>query len=387
MENVYIEPELFRWACERSGVPEEVLYEKFPKLDLWVSKKEEPTLRKLEEFAKATFTPLGYLFLKKPPEDTLPISDYRTSTSNKLPRPSPNLLETIRMMQRRQTWMKDILIEQGERPISFIGSVKTSDNPVNVAINIKKELKLPDAWARQFTKWEDALSQLRILIENIGILTVSNGVVGNNTHRKLNVEEFRGFVLIDQYSPLIFINGADAKAAQMFTIAHELAHVWLGSDGVFNLRAMQPANNENERFCDHVAAEFLVPAQAFLSEWHSHKANKDPFQALAYQFKVSPLVIARRALDLKQITKSEFLGFYQKYLEKEYHNKKGSEGGDFYATQSMRIGQRFGEYIVRATVEGRLLYRDAYQLTGLRGKTFEGYMKHLGAQQTHEYKK
>lgn len=378
MEKVFVEPELLRWARERSGVPAETLSGKFPKLKSWEAKEDAPTMRKLEEFARATFTPLGYLFLKKPPGDTLPIPDYRTTKSNKPHRPSPNLLETIRMMQRRQAWMKDLLTDEGEKPLTFVGSVKISDDPVDVASRIKQELKLSDTWAQQFTKWVDALSQLRTFVENIGVFVVSNGVVGNNTHRKLAVDEFRGFVLIDKYSPLIFVNSADAKAAQMFTVAHELAHVWLGTDGVFNLRGMQPADNDIERFCDRVAAEFLVPAKIFSAEWDRYKSERDPFQAFAYQFKVSPLVIARRALDLKKITRDDFFRFYENYLEQEYQGAKSTGGGDFYATQSMRIGRRFGEYVIRAAKEGRLLYRDAYQLTGLRGSTFDKYAQRLG---------
>ena len=143
-------------------------------------------------------------------------------------------------------------------------------------------------------------------VDNIRVIVVVNGVVGNNTHRRLNVDEFRGFVLIDEYAPLIFINGADGKAAQMFTLAHELAHIWFGVSAAFDLQTLQPANNEVEVACNLVAAEFLVPEKELKNMWPTACKNPQRFQALARYFKVSEIVVARRALDLKMITREDY---------------------------------------------------------------------------------
>jgi Zn-dependent peptidase ImmA (M78 family) len=210
-------------------------------------------------------------------------------------------------------------------------------------------------------------------------MVVVNGIVENNTRRKLDVAEFRGFVLVDDYAPLVFVNGADGKAAQMFTLAHELAHVWLGSSAAFDLRELQPANDRTELACNRVAAEFLVPEAQLRASWPALRRDAEPFQAIARQFKVSSLVGARRALDLQLISKREFLDFYGEYQEDERRAAaKKPEGGDFYATQNLRIGRRFAQAVVQAASEGRLLYRDAYQLTGLYGKTFASYAESLG---------
>jgi Zn-dependent peptidase ImmA (M78 family) len=245
---------------------------------------------------------------------------------------------------------------------------------------MRQTLRLQPDWARSYPTWTDALRALRLATEAAGVMTVFNGVVGNDTHRKLSVAEFRGFVLADQYAPLIFVNAADAKAAQMLTLSHELAHLWLGEGGVVNLPKMQPAHNAVERFCNSVAAEFLVPAEALREHWPAEARSEERFQTLARRFKISPLVVARRAMDLQLVSKAAFLKFYGAYMEEEHRlDEKKAAGGDFYATLEMRVGQRLGRAVVRAATEGRLLYRDAYQLTGLRGATFNRYAKGSGA--------
>jgi Zn-dependent peptidase ImmA (M78 family) len=240
-------------------------------------------------------------------------------------------------------------------------------------------LGITSDWANAQSTWEDALRHLREKIEQAGILIFINGVVGNNTHRKLDTNEFRGFSLSDPFAPLIFINGADAKSAQMFTIAHELAHLWFGQNGVSNTNAKEFPERPEERQCNAVAAEFLIPADALRVTWQDLKLSAEPFQIVARRFKVSPIVAARRCLDLNLIDKAAFFDFYNAYSAQEYSRKKPKKpGGDFWKTQNVRIGVKFGTAVVIAAMEGRLLYRDAYRLTGLNGATFEKYSKSIG---------
>ena len=211
--------------------------------------------------------------------------------------------------------------------------------------------------------------------ERIGVLVVCNGVVGNNTSRILDVEEFRGFVLPDSYAPLIFINNVDAKAAQMFTLAHELAHLWIGRAGVLNFRDMKPADNETELFCNAVAAEFLVPKAEIEAAWRNQKS----FYNLANHFKVSPLVIARRVLDVGYIDKAAFFKFYNSFMANVKAERDSKEpGGSFYSNCEYRIGRPFADAIARAAKGDRLLYSEAYRLTGLKGQTFDKYILKMG---------
>jgi Zn-dependent peptidase ImmA (M78 family) len=282
-------------------------------------------------------------------------------------------------MERRQGWMRDYLIEQGQDRLAFVASAKPTSPPLALAAQIKNTLELTANWAARMGTWTDALRYLERRMEQVGILVVVNGIVGNNTRRKLNVEEFRGFVLVDAYAPLVFINGADAKAAQMFTLAHELVHLWLGKSAAFDLRRLQPARDATEQLCNRTAAEFLVPEAELRRAWPTLQDGTDHYQQLARQFKVSELVAARRALDLHLIDKEEFFRFYSGYLQRQRRMESTQKGGNFYATQNLRIGRRFASAVARAVGEGELLYREAYNLTGLHGAAFERYMASLSS--------
>ncbi len=377
MTEVAISGAVLRWAVERSGRADTVR-SKFPKLSEWLRGRSRPTLRQLESLSKATLTPLGYFFLAQPPEERLPIPHFRTHTNEHVERPSPELLDTVQAMERRQAWMRDYLIEQGNDPLGFVRSAKVSENAESVARRMREALQLVEGWAGQQPNWSAALRELETRAEQAGLLVVVSGIVGNNTRRKLDPREFRGFVLVDDYAPLVFVNGADGKAAQMFTLAHEIAHVWFGSSAAFDLRELQPAPDETEQACNRVAAEFLVPAEELQAAWPDVRNRTDRFSALASRFKVSEIVAARRALDLGLVTRNVFFHFYEDYQDRWFKAaRKKQEGGDFYATQNLRIGRRFAEAVVRATKEGRLLYGEAFRLTGLYGRTFDRYAESL----------
>ncbi len=380
MANVEVNPILLKWAIQRSGHLEAELEERFPKLQQWIAGNALPSLNQLEKFSLFTYTPLGYFFLKVPPKEAFPIPLYRTLDSRQdFAEVSANLLETVQVMQVRQSWMREHLIERGENPLEFVKSVNINENVIDVAKHIRNTLKLRENWASCHSTWTAALDFLRETIEETGILVVVNGIVGNNTHRKLDPVEFRGFVLVDEYAPLLFVNGADGKAAQMFTLAHELAHVFFGHSAAFDLRGSLPSEEFIEKKCDQVAAEILVPTNEFKYAWNENKTNRDIFQILARKFKVSEIVIARRALDLAFIDKQVFFNFYEHYQSQERKVKESqSSGGNFFASQKFRIGRRFAESIIIATKEGSLLYSEAYRLTGLRGKTFDEFAHSIG---------
>lgn len=376
MTRVAVNTKVLDWALDRSGTSVSELESKLKKIRKWMTGEQQPTLKQLETLAKSTATPLGYFFLDEPPAEEIPIPFFRTLEDEEPVQPSPELLDTIYAMQRRQAWMREHSIQLGHEALPYVGSLKNGDPPEAVAQCMREILGVSEDWASRHASWTEALKYLRESMEDADIIVVINGVVGNNTHRKLEVSEFRGFVLVDKYAPLAFVNGSDAKAAQMFTLAHELAHICYGSSAAFDLREVRAADDPMEQRCNKAAAEFLVPTKLMMDLWQTVGEKDRPFETVARMFKVSEIVAARRALDLGLITKEVFLEFYLEYKKRKIVRK--SDGGDFYRTQNMRIGKRFATSVIIAVLSDKLLYQEAYRLTGLRGKTFEKYAESLG---------
>lgn len=381
MSRVDVQPSMLRWACERAGYRPATLADRIPQLPAWIRREKRPTLKQLEKLARMTHTPIGYLFLPEPPEEPLPVTDFRTLPARGArSRPSPDLLDTLYTMQRRQAWLRESLIESEAESLAFAGSARLEDDPEAVGREMRGALGLADGWGAGVRSWTGAVTELRRLIEDLGVMAVINGIVGNNTHRKLSVEEFRGFALTDPHAPLIFVNGADAKSARMFTLAHELAHVWLGSEGLSGFEGLFPGGTDVEDWCNRAAAELLVPARAVRAQWAEVRREPNPFEALARVLKVSPVVAARRALDLNLIERETFFDFYEEYVGRERRKGEKPTGGDFYNNQNTRVGELFGTRVVRAAMEGRMGFRQAYELTGLKGGTFQKYARRLGVE-------
>lgn len=363
---IAINPELLTWARERARLDEFALAKTFPKLQQWELGEEQPTMKQLERFAAKVHVPIGYLFLPQPIEETLPIPDFRTVADRSITSPSPDLLDTIYLCQQRQDWYQNHARINAQSPLNFIGSVSKKHTAVDVANKIHTALDMSTGERQQNANWEAALRYLISKTEAAGILVMISGVVANNPHRKLDVEEFRGFALVDALAPLIFINGSDSKAAQMFTLAHELAHLWLGESGVSDAQTGRTSNHTVERWCNQVAAELLMPMAQTKQAYDKNEPISEQIQRLAKQFKVSTLVALRRIYDVGFITQAELWQHYQEEITRLNALQNNSSGGDFYRTLGARTGKRFARAVISSTLEGNTLFQDAYRLLGVK---------------------
>lgn len=377
---ICLQPTLLHWARERAGLSVDGLSKKMSVKPERVTDWEnngELTFKQAQKLANVTHIPFGYLYLPEPPQETLAIPDFRTLRNEEIRQPSSDLIDILDQAQQIQSWFRDELIARGEAPLSFVGSLSQDTQIEAAAARIREVVNF--AVSHDARTWEDALKLQTEQIEAIGVLVMRNGVVGLNNRRKLSVDEFRGFALADNYAPLIFINASDSKGAQMFTLAHEFVHIWIGVSGISNFDKTYADHDDLERFCNQVAAELLVPSAELREAWAKAESQEDWLQSLTQLFKVSTLVVLRRLNDQALISDRTFQQHYQ--AEQERFQATSSErtgGGDFYRTQISRFSNQFLTALVESTLEGRTPYRDALRLLKLsKVETFKQLAQEL----------
>lgn len=366
-------PAILHWAVHRANMDVDEVSKRFKRFEQWLDKSYTPTFKQLEDFARSVYVPFGYLFLQQPPEEKLPLTFFRANPDAPA-NTSLNLYQSIQIIKDRQDWLRDFREDNGAENLAFVGKFTSESDYMEIVSDIHKVLNIPYLWSRELASQDEILGYLIGKIEAVTIMTSFSGTVNGNPHRPLSREDFRGFALVDPLAPFIFVNANDSKAAQIFTLVHELAHIWIGISAGTDMYKLLPANHPIEKLCDQVAAEFLVPHKAFLEQWElTHN-----FNVLRRYFKVSSLVIARRAFDFRLISKEEYFRNYnevmQYWLAKKEAENDGS-GGNFYYTARRRVGAQFARYVDSAVKQDKLLYRDAYTILNLKGDTYNRFIK------------
>lgn len=385
MAEAHITAEVLTWARNRAGFDIETLSVKAnvkpDDLQSWEISEANPSFPQALRLAEQLRVPFGYLFLSDPPEDEPHIPDLRTIADEQRNTFSIDFVDVLSDCLLKQSWYRNHLLDEGVPALPFIGKYSLSDPPETVAQDIRDIVGLDYEFRAECSSWTDFLDQFVENVEARRILVLKNGVVGNSTRRKLAVGEFRGLVLTDPTAPLIFLNNNDAKAAQIFTLAHELAHLWIGETGVSNInpgRRSDLSEPAVERFCNSVAAETLVPAAEFHTYWNNAAPLADNVDNLARHFRVSSLVVLIRAKEFQQITPNEFYEQYAAQLAQQRPPGGSGSGGNFYNTLPVRNSKTFTRAIVSAAFDGRAMYREAAQLLSVKVPTLDGIADHLG---------
>ena len=357
--HVAVTQSVLAWALQRADRSYEETVKKFPQFGAWLSGDALPSLRELEKFASFTHVSLGALIMPEPPDETLPIADMRTRDSKVIERPSGNLLDTIDRYQQFQDWYHDYAREQGAEKLPFLGSVSSQDKPHMVAHRVRELLLLdqitattPEQWRRDIVK----------ALEDVGVLVMMSGIVGNNTHRPLSTDEFRGFCLYDVLAPLIFVNLAgESYGAQNFTLVHEFAHLLAGHSALSGGDHLLGGTSE-EAWCNRVAALALLPDDA-LAAFDAAQSLQD-YRVAARRFGVSAEVALHRLYGARRINEERYYELLDAVRADYGGETHSSGGGNFYNTLTTRLGRPLATAIVTSTLEGRIGFTEGFRMIG-----------------------
>ena len=380
--SVKVNPTILNWLMQKaqqSNVGSSVI----DLIKKWISGEKEPTFSQIETVSKKTNIPFGYFFLEKPPIEDCKIVNFRTVDSIGIQNPSRDLIDTVDMMSGVQEWMAEYNKDNGASMYEFVGSIKITDGLIHASNTIREGLNLNPNWFESFRNAKEAFNNLRNTISDLGVIVMMNGIVVNNTHRTLNVSEFRAFALTDPYAPLIFINSRDTDNGKLFSLLHELVHVFIGKDDFYNdTHGVSQKVSKEEQFCNAVAAEILVPNSMFLNEWSKQNGNIETIIcALEKKFICSRFTLLIKAFNTGKIGKIEFnrfLNLFQEQFEVMQKQDRASGGGDFYRTLATKWDKKVIQAMYSGVQSGRNQYRDVYRLTNTTGKTFHELVRKVG---------
>jgi len=264
--------------------------------------------------------------------------------------------------------------------LPFIGSM-SEDAPVKeFAESIRTVLKVRIEEQVGIGDEKTLLKYLRTSAEDAGIFVIFAGNLGSH-HSKISAEEFRGIAIADELAPMVVVNPNDVDAAKVFTLVHELAHLWLGSKAIssFNALTQKSADSHREKLCNRVAAEFLVPESDLRDKWKMSECDiEQAVKKLGKHFHVSEAVIARRLLDLDYIGGDDYgnlLAIYQARW-KNIKDQQSERGGAPLSAvmDKYRLGKKTIHTVIGATNEGRIGLQDAARLMNIPVSRFDKVM-------------
>jgi Zn-dependent peptidase ImmA (M78 family)/transcriptional regulator with XRE-family HTH domain len=377
---------VMQWARARAGLGVSEFAAKLGKghteqqIQSWESGISFPTFSQAEKIAMKLKVPLAVLFMREPPNEIVPLPDLRTFFGRPQEKPSIEFMEVLNYCIVRQQWYREDREDEGAKALPFVGRSKLSDSVRTVAADIAKTLSLTHQFRQECGTWEEFLTRFVQQAENLGILVMRGSVVRHASTRTLQVSEFRGFVISDRIAPLVFINSRDARAAQISTLAHELAHIWIEESGISNpdpRKRSAEFTNPIERFCNEVAAEMLIPESSLNGLWNRHESIDSNIRKISSFHRVSAIVAIIRARDLDRVT----IDTASSLIEKEYARFKNQadkqaekDGGPSFWQSFTRSSARFVEAVVGALERRRVLHLEAAKLLGLKLGTLAKYL-------------
>ena len=359
-EKAYITAKVFKWARESAKMTEEIAASKvavsIDKFKDWENGEDFPTIRQAQTLAKAYRRPFALFFLPDVPTDFQPLQDFRKTGSKEL---STSSIFIIREIQQKQAWISEVNEDNNENRVPFIGRFTIKDNPVLVAKDILATLNINPLNYKSnnpIIEWIDKAESNGIFISRTSFI---------HSRLKLDSNEIQGFAIADNFAPFIFINSDDWNAPQLFTLVHELSHLWIAETGISNDVEPSIKNvgdyNPIELFCNEVAANALMPKE-FIDSLDSKAFDnaKEVFKN-AKMIGVSSFALLVRALNLNIISLSAYKQLkqladieYNEFLKREEAKKikqkeKEKRGGpNYFLLQLNRNSRLFTQTVLDA---------------------------------------
>ena len=363
--HVRVSANVLRWAIDYSR-REEVLRRNYPQLLGWLDGTVWPTVNELRDFARDARVAEYVLRSDVVPDLDLGLPDMRTVGNEGVTSPSPDLFDTVHLCLIRQEWLGEYARNSGWLPVEFVGSASVADDPAGVAEGMRAMLDVDDARRASKTRYDFRRALIR-RAEDCGVFVMVNGIVGDNTHRKLDPDEFRGFASRDEYAPMVFVNGSDSLGAQVFTLAHEIAHLILGESALSDSDSVATVSHPSEVWCNAVAARALVPSDALAASL-SGGSPLAQVTDLSMEYMVSRHVIFRRLYDEGQIERSEYEEAFRALPDVQLGSPSDQDAGgrpNYYRVVLNRVGRRFARPLYWSTKAGATNYREAFELLGI----------------------
>ncbi len=373
MATAHVNPAVLRWAADRADTePNDLsksMRQSISTIEGWLDGSSAPTFRQAEDLAKRLRVPFGYLFLTDPPPDELPLPDFRRTSSGSPQKPSVDLLDVIADALRHQDWYRDFRLDADEPPLPFVGRFSAQSAVTEVATDILTSLDF-ESEVRRESQRDQFLRAFVRQVESLGVLVMRNGIVRQATNRSLDIEEFRGFSIADPMAPVIFINNADSQAAQIFTLAHELAHIWIGEGGISDadLTIAGSASAHIEAYCNEVAGEVLLPWDRIAYRWRRRTSSeREWLRRISGDFRVSTVMVARQLWAHEAISRERFFELYEAERAQWVAQRAvGSPGGDYYKSVPIRNSRLLTEAVLESVAASETLIRDASRLLGVK---------------------
>lgn len=356
----YITAKVLKWARESAKMTEEVAASKvavsIDRLKAWENGDAFPSISQAQKLAKAYRRPFALFFLPDVPNDFQPLQDFRKAGSKEL---STSSVFIIREIRQKQAWISEVNRENNENKAPFVGRFSLKDNPQIIAKDILKELNINPLNYKNsnpILEWIEKGEAQGIFISRTSFI---------HSRLKLDSSEIQGFAIADNYAPFVFINSDDWNAPQLFTLVHELAHLWIAETGISNEIEPTPSKTKDfnpiELFCNEVAANALMPDEFMEALDSKVFINAKEVFSTAKKIGVSSFALLVRALnlnvislstyrDLKHLVDVEFKEFLKREEERKIKQKQKEKPGgpNYFLLQVNRNSRLFTQTVLDA---------------------------------------